>query len=146
MAQVASGRGAVVHFYPGGLPGQGSWRTAAADAAQIRDFDAHHPRLVAMGLRLVGVSGQAPEYQVWDMQQHVHLEHPLLSDPDLHLARALGLPTYEVGGARLYQRQTLVAQAGRVTKVFGPPNAAQVLSWLTATANTRRLSAPRAGS
>jgi peroxiredoxin len=53
----------------------------------------------------------------------------------LALADALRLPTFEAGGRRLYKRITLIADAGRVVKVFYPVfppdrNAEEVLEWL----------------
>ena len=60
----------------------------------------------------------------------------MLSDPDLALAEALRLPTFEVAGMRLYRRLTLVARRGEIVKVLYPVfppdrNAADVLAWLT---------------
>ena len=48
---------------------------------------------------------------------------------------ALGLPTFEVEGHILYKRLALVAEDGRIAKVFYPvfppdENAADVLAWL----------------
>lgn len=64
-----------------------------------------------------------------------HLPYPLLSDPDLRLADALRLPTFETAGRRLYARQTLVLRYDLVEHVFYPAfppdgHAAEVLAWL----------------
>ena len=53
----------------------------------------------------------------------------------LRLADALGLPTFEVAGMRLYRRLTFVARQARIVKVLYPVfppdrNASDVLSWL----------------
>jgi hypothetical protein len=61
----------------------------------------------------------------------------VLYDPELRLAAALELPTFEVEGARLYERLTLVARAGVIVKVFYPVfppdrNADEVIAWLAA--------------
>jgi peroxiredoxin len=61
----------------------------------------------------------------------------LLSDPHLQLAAALRLPAFRAGGMTLFKRVTLVADAGRIVKVFYPVfppnrNAEDVIDWLTA--------------
>ena len=55
--------------------------------------------------------------------------------PELRLAEALRLPTFEFEGRQLYKRLALVAEEGRIAKVFYPvfppdENAADVLAWL----------------
>ena len=60
---------------------------------------------------------------------------PVVSDPDLRLGAALGLPTFEISGLTLYKRFTLVAEDARIVKVFYPvfppdANAGDVLRWL----------------
>ena len=53
----------------------------------------------------------------------------------LELGAALRLPTFEIEGIVLYKRLALVAEDGRIAKVFYPvfppdENAADVLDWL----------------
>jgi len=60
-----------------------------------------------------------------------------LSDPSLQLKRVLGLPTFTVAGMELYKRLTLVAENGKIWKVFYPVfppdlNADDVIAWLQA--------------
>ena len=60
---------------------------------------------------------------------------PVVADPERRLGDALGLPTFEVAGETLYKRLALVAENGRIVKVFYPvfppdENAADVLAWL----------------
>ena len=60
---------------------------------------------------------------------------PVVSDERLELAGALDLPTFEVEGLTLYKRLALVAEDGRIVKVFYPVfppdrNAEDVLAWL----------------
>ena len=60
---------------------------------------------------------------------------PVVSDERLELARALGLPTFEVEGLTLYKRLALVAERGRIVQVFYPVfppdrNADDVLAWM----------------
>jgi peroxiredoxin len=58
----------------------------------------------------------------------------VLSDAELHLTRALDLPTFEVDGAVLIKRLTLVIRDGSVEHVFYPvfppdTHAETVLDW-----------------
>jgi peroxiredoxin len=59
----------------------------------------------------------------------------LLSDPELRLAHALGLWTFNVDGADWYCRRTLVVIGGIVAETFAPRGAratAQAIEWLRA--------------
>ena len=83
---------------------------------------------------VAGLSSQTTEYQA-EAAHRLRLPFPLLSDPDLLLAHSLRLPTFTLAGMTLYRRLTLVARAGRITKVFYPvfppeENADEVLAWL----------------
>ena len=42
--------------------------------------------------------------------ERLHLPYPLLSDPELTLGRALGLPTFTFEGRQMYKRSTLVVR------------------------------------
>jgi peroxiredoxin len=84
------------------------------------------------------VSAQDPATQA-ELAARLGLPYEVLSDPGLRLAEALGLPTFVFEGSRLYARVTLVAEAGRIVKVFYPVfppdrSAADVLAWLAARA------------
>jgi peroxiredoxin len=86
------------------------------------------------GTSVAGLSAQTPEDQR-EASSRLKLPFPLLADPRLRLADALDLPTFTIAGMTLYRRLTLVARAGRITRVFYPvfpphENAAEVLSWL----------------
>jgi peroxiredoxin len=64
-----------------------------------------------------------------------HISFPLLSDEDLRLGSALGLPTFEAEGRTFYKRLTLIAVEARIVKVFYPVfppdrDAGEVLAWL----------------
>jgi peroxiredoxin len=90
--------------------------------------------LEALGAGVLGLSAQPLADQV-EFAERVGLPYPVLSDPDLELAQALGLPTFEVAGMRLYRRLTLIARAGVIVKVFYPVfppdrNAGDVVTWL----------------
>jgi peroxiredoxin len=97
-------------------------------------FRDHAAELTELGARVHGLSAQPLEEQR-EFAERESMSYPLLNDAELLLARALGLPTFEVEGRRLYKRLTLVARAGRVEKVFYPvfppgADAGQVVTWL----------------
>jgi peroxiredoxin len=92
--------------------------------------------LVSLGADVLGLSAQPLADQV-EFARRVELPYPILSDPELLLAGALSLPTFEVAGMRLYRRLTMVARQARIVKVFYPVfppdrNAADVVAWLEA--------------
>ena len=68
-------------------------------------FRDHFAELRALGAAVLGLSAQPLDDQV-ELAERVGLPYPVLSDPDLRLADALGLPTFEVAGMRLYRRLT----------------------------------------
>jgi peroxiredoxin len=97
-------------------------------------FRDHFAELRALRADVLGLSAQPLPDQV-EFAQRVGLPYPILSDPELELADALHLPTFEVAGMRLYRRLTLIAPDGRIAKVFYPVfppdrNAADVVAWL----------------
>jgi peroxiredoxin len=92
--------------------------------------------LARHGAELIGISAQTPDEQA-EFAEREHIPYPLLSDHDLKLADAMGLPTFETSGLHLYKRLTFVAEQGRIVKVFYPVfppdrNAGDVLAWLAA--------------
>ncbi|MFF7726387.1 MerR family transcriptional regulator [Streptomyces sp. NPDC008001] len=107
-------------------------RGCTAEACGFRD---HHQELVAAGAaRVHGLSGQDTTYQR-ELVERLRLPFSMLSDPSLSLAAALGLPTFEAGGQRLFKRLTLILRDGVIEHVFYPVfppdrHAAQVLAWL----------------
>jgi peroxiredoxin len=97
-------------------------------------FRDHFGELRGLGADVLGMSAQSLSDQV-EFAERVELPYPILSDPELALAQALALPTFEVAGMRLYRRLTLIARAGRIVKAFYPVfppdrNAADVVAWL----------------
>ena len=100
-------------------------------------FRDHHAELRALGVRVFGLSTQGTEYQQ-EAVERLHLSFPLLSDADLRLTRALGLPPFTIAslpGQTLLKRLTLVLRDGRIEHVFYPVfppdrNAADVIAWL----------------
>jgi peroxiredoxin len=81
-----------------------------------------------------GLSTQSNAYQA-EMAARLHLPFPVLSDENLALSRALGLPTLQVAGLTLIKRLALIIDDARITHVFYPVfppdrNAGDVLAWL----------------
>ncbi len=67
--------------------------------------------------------------------RRTNLPYEMLSDREFRLTDALRLPTFEFEGVRLIKRLALVAEKGRIVKVFYPvfppdKNAETVLAWL----------------
>jgi peroxiredoxin len=94
----------------------------------------HADELRGLGARVVGLSAQSIDDQR-EAAERLELPHPVAADPELRLAVALRLPTFDFDGRRLYKRLSLVAERGRIVKVFYPvfppnENAAQVVAWL----------------
>jgi peroxiredoxin len=97
-------------------------------------FRDHHAELRALGTGVFGLSAQTTDYQR-EARDRLHLPFDLLSDSGLELKAALSLPTFAAGGIELYKRLTLIAEDGRIAKVFYPVfppdrNADGVLEWL----------------
>ncbi|MFI5889287.1 hypothetical protein ACIA5D_04115 [Actinoplanes sp. NPDC051513] len=66
----------------------------------------------------------------------LRLPYPLLPDPRMTLAAALGLPTFGAGDMVLYRRLTLVIRDDVIEHVFHPiaapaMHALEVLGWLS---------------
>jgi peroxiredoxin len=131
----------VLYVYPRtGSPGEPSpdgWDAipgARGCTPQSCAFRDHAGELAALGAQVLGLSAQPAEEQA-AFAAREHLPFALLSDPQLTLAAALSLPTFEVAGMRLYKRITLVVEDGTVAKAFYPVfppdrNAADVLGWM----------------
>jgi len=142
----------VLYIYPRtGRPGEpppDGWDAtpgARGCTPQSCAFRDHRAELAKLGADVVGMSAQSLAEQE-EFAARKHIPYPILSDPDLRLAAALGLPTFEIAGMRLYRRITLVARAGRIEHVFYPVfppdrNAADVVAWLR-TASPARPAVP----
>ncbi len=132
---------AVLFIYPRtGRPGEPlppGWdlvpgaRGCTPQSCAFRDL---HGEFTDKGVEVLGLSAQSPEDQA-EFAERVHLPFPVLSDPELRLAEALALPTFEVAGMTLYKRVTLVIRDGRIARAFYPVfppdrNAGEVLAWL----------------
>jgi peroxiredoxin len=103
---------------------------------QTCSFRDHFGELKALGVdHLFGLSTQDPDYQR-EAATRMHLPFAILSDQDLKLTRAMGLPTFETSGMTLLKRFTLVIDDGKVTQVFYPvfppdKSASDVIEWLS---------------
>jgi peroxiredoxin len=131
----------VLYVYPRtGRPGEPSppgWdaipgaRGCTPESCAFRD---HGAELRDLGALLAGLSAQTVEEQV-EFAERNHIAYPVIADPELRLARALRLPTFDVAGMTLYKRITLVVEACAIAKVFYPvfppdKNAEEVVAWL----------------
>src|SRR5215216_1530 len=137
----AAERTLVLYVYPRtGRPGEPlpiGWdeipgaRGCTPQSCAFRD---HYAELRSLGADVMGLSAQPLADQL-EFAERVGLPYPVLSDPELKLGAALGLPTFEVAGMTLYRRITLIARGRRIEKVFYPVfpsdrNAADVVAWL----------------
>jgi peroxiredoxin len=131
----------VLYVYPRtGKPGEPSppgWdaipgaRGCTPESCAFRD---QAGELARLGATVAGLSTQSAEDQR-EFAERNHIRYPVIADPALELGRALRLPTFETAGLTLYKRLTMVAEAGRIAKVFYPVfppdrNADDVVAWL----------------
>jgi len=131
----------VLYVYPRtGRPGEpagSEWDVipgARGCTPQSCGFRDHAAELEALGAQVAGLSAQPLEEQA-EFAERNHIPYPVIADPELKLAAALRLPTFEFEGMMLYKRVTLVVEACAVAKVFYPvfppdENAAEVVAWL----------------
>jgi peroxiredoxin len=118
------------------LPGWNEIPGARGCTPQSCGFRDHNAELSAIGIRVAGLSAQTLEDQV-EFAERNRMPFPIVSDEWLDLARDPGLPTFDVEGLTLYKRLALIAEEGRIVKVFYPVfppdrNAQDVLDWLKA--------------
>ncbi|MPZ54814.1 MAG: redoxin family protein [Acidimicrobiia bacterium] len=99
-------------------------------------FRDHHSELRELDATVWGVSTQPMAEQV-EFTERMHIPFPLLNDSALQLTQPpLQLPTFTAAGTTLYKRVTLIAEHGKIAKVFYPVfppdrNAADVIEYLT---------------
>lgn len=137
----ASGTTLVLYVYPRtGVPGKPlppGWdeipgaRGCTAESCAFRDGEREIRNL---GATVMGLSAQPLEEQR-EFAERERIPYPLLNDSQLLLADKLSLPAFEIAGMTLYKRLTLVAEKGRISKVFYPVfpadrHPAEVLEWL----------------
>jgi peroxiredoxin len=131
----------VLYCYPmtgqPGVPLPNGWEEipgARGCTPQSCNFRDRHQELRKIGAQVFGISTQSTEYQV-EAANRLHLPFELLSDRDLSFAKALKLPMFEIERKQLIKRLTLIADAGKIVKVFYPvfppdENADEVINWL----------------
>jgi peroxiredoxin len=132
----------VLYVYPRtGVPGVDAppgWDDipgARGCTPQSCGFRDHFRELKALGVAAVyGLSTQDSAYQR-EAAQRLHLPFPLLSDADLKLKTAIGLPSFFTSGMTLYKRMAMVLEGAAIVRVFYPvfppdKNAAEVMAWL----------------
>ena len=143
-------RPCVLYFYPAtvkpGIPIPGEWSEipgARGCTLQSCGYRDEHAAFRSVGCRVFGISsqGQDPEQGLEEQVEfaaRVRLPFELLNDSRFEMANALRLPTFvarlrsptvrfegsdhqfPLQGRTLYKRLTLVADRGRVEKVFYP--------------------------
>src|SRR6202022_4113727 len=108
----------VLYLYPRtGIPGVDLPRGgndipgARGCTPQSCGFRDHFAELKGLGVsRLFGLSTQDTAYQR-EAVERLHLPFPVLSDQNLELARAIGLPTFTTSGMTLLKRMALILDA-----------------------------------
>ncbi|HYX64560.1 MAG TPA: peroxiredoxin [Burkholderiales bacterium] len=131
----------VIYVYPmtarPGVPVPEGWgripgaRGCTPQSCAFRD---HYAELRSLKTAVFGLSTQATDYQK-EARDRLHLPFDLLSDSEHRLKQLLRLPTFQVAGMELYKRLSLIAEDGKIRKVFYPVfppdrNAAEVFAWL----------------
>jgi peroxiredoxin len=116
------------------LPGWDEIPGARGCTPQSCGFRDHADELARFGARVAGLSAQTLDDQV-EFAERNRMPFPVIADPELRLAAALRLPTFEIEGLTLYKRLALFADRGEIVKVFYPVfppdrNAEDVLAWL----------------
>jgi peroxiredoxin len=132
----------IVYVYPRtGVPGIDAppgWDDipgARGCTPQSCGFRDHFAELKALGVAQVyGLSSQDTAYQR-EAAERLHLPFPLLSDVELKLKSAIGLPTFFTSGMTLYKRMAMVLEDAEIDRVFYPvfppdKNAEEVTAWL----------------
>ena len=132
----------VLYIYPRtGVPGVDpppGWDQipgARGCTPQSCGFRDHFVELKTLGVSHVyGLSTQDTAYQR-EAAERLHLPFAILSDAELKLARAIGLPTFTTSRMTLFKRMALVIDDGVIVKAFYPvfppdKNAEEVIAWL----------------
>jgi peroxiredoxin len=117
------------------LPGLSEIPGGLGCTPQALAFRDHAAELAALGTRVAGLSVLTPE-SLTPFSEANHIPFPVIADPEHHLEAALQLPTFQVAGVTLYRRVTLIAEQGKIVKVFHPVfpperNADEVIAWIS---------------
>ena len=129
---------AVLYVYPRsgkpGVPALPGWDETPGARGCTPQSCAFRDRFPEFGVPVAGLSAQPLDDQR-EFAERNGMPFPVISDPELRLGAALGLPTFEIAGLTLYKRITLVSENARIVEVFYPvfppdENADNVLRWL----------------
>lgn len=107
---------------PGDAPLVPDWddipgaRGCTAEVCSFRDLAAD---FATIGAAVFGLSTQDTAYQR-EAVERLALPYPLLSDAELELTTAIGLPTMEVAGVTVLKRLTMIVAEGHVESVIYP--------------------------
>jgi peroxiredoxin len=131
----------VIYCYPmtgkPGTPLPDGWDAipgARGCTPQSCAFRDHYQELDELRAQVFGLSTQSSEDQM-EARMRLHLPFELLSDCGLSFASRLQLPLFQIEGKSLIKRVTLIAEDGKIVKVFYPVfppdrNVDEVIDWL----------------
>jgi hypothetical protein len=116
-------------LYPGCVcsPEDG-YESQGREAARHWAFVYHRSGLSKLGFTPVGISSDPAELQRSAVDS-TGITHPLLSDPELQIAGAFGLPAFNADAADWYCRPTLVAAAGWIVHAVYPIHGIGLSAW-----------------
>ena len=128
----------VIYIYPRsgrpGVPLLPGWDETPGARGCTPQSCAFRDLYLDLGVPVAGLSAQTLDDQL-EFAERNRMPFPVIADPDRKLGAALDLPAFEIAGLTLYKRLTLVADRGRIQKVFYPvfppdANAGEVLAYL----------------
>lgn len=109
----------------------------SVDEVMGRSLEQHRLELAALDCALVGVSSQRKD-TLTRLACRAKTTFPLFSDPQLVLARRMGLPAIPCGEEQLYRRFVFIAHRDRVARVFHRvrplASASEPVGWLASQA------------
>ncbi len=106
----------VIYCYPG-APKDGAPESHREDIRQHEAFSRRVEEFRRRAVSIAALSSQPEEEQI-PTKFLLDLRHHLLLDPELALAKYLGLPTATIGGRRCYSRRTIIIREGRIERVL----------------------------
>jgi peroxiredoxin len=119
-----------------GIPLPNGWDQipgARGCTPQSCSFRDHYTELQTLGTQVYGISTQDTRYQK-EAVERLHLPFELLSDAALEFSISLQLPIFEADGKQLIKRLTIIADEGKIIKVFYPvfppdKHAQEIVEW-----------------
>lgn len=111
LASFVGERSLVIYFFSG--------LASQEDFAHAHAFRDYSLEWAALDYGVLGISSQSPDsLQKWATQ--INCPYDLASDYSLQLADELGVRTHSVGGARVYERLTLITSKGKLRQTVSP--------------------------